>query len=300
MRRQLAGKRIVITGASSGIGRALALAAGQRGMRVVAAARSVHELDTVVREIEAAGGQAVAVRADVTNPDDRAAIFQSTQEHFGGMDILVNNAGIAAHGHFVDLDPVVLRQIMEVNFFALAENCRLAIPLLAEGEQPLIVNISSMAGRRGVPAWTEYCASKFAVCGFSEALRAELARFEVDLMLVVPGLTASGFGKHLLARKGRLPTAFDKGLPPEIVAHSILRGMERNLYELRVERDARLLLFVNWLAPWYVNWRMKKVVEKLYAPELAERRARRANMPSSAHSHPGSSVPPATPAGVRD
>lgn len=272
MRRTLFGKRMLITGASSGIGRALALAAAARGARVAVASRSADRLAELAAEIETRSGEAIAVRADVTVPKEREEMFRRVTDHFGGLDILVNNAGVAAHGHFIDLDPGILRRIMEVNFFAYAENCRLAIPILAEGNQPLIANVSSMAGRRGVPAWSEYSASKFAVCGFSEALRAELARFEIDLLLVIPGLTRSDLGSNMLAHKGRMPADHEGGLPAEVVARKMLDGMERNKHELRIERDARLLLFVNWLMPRFVDWRMAKVVRRLYADEIARRR----------------------------
>ena len=281
MHRRLQDKRMLITGASGGIGRALAIAAGRRGARLVLVARSSEKLDEVAGHIRQGGGKAIVVPADVTVAEDRQRAFSASVEQYGGLDILVNNAGIAAHGHFIDLEPEILRQTMELNFFAVAECCRLAIPLLAEGDQALIVNISSMAGRRGVPAWTEYSASKFAVCGFSEALRAELARFEIDLMLVVPGLTNSGFGQHLLARKGRLPAQFDRGMPVELVAEQALRGMVKNKNELRLEKDCRLLLLVNWLMPRFVDWRMAKLVRKLYAKELAERRARKVSLARS-------------------
>lgn len=280
MRRSLSGKRMIISGASSGIGRALAVAAARKGARVLLAARSQPALTETVREITSSGGEAFSVVTDLTDPAAREHLFRTAQDKMGGLDILVNNAGIAAHGHFIDLTPEILRQIMEVNFFAVAENCRLAIPMLAEGNQPLIVNVSSMAGRRGIPAWTEYSASKFAVCGFSEALAPELARFRIDLMLVVPGLTRTGLGTHLLARKGRQPARHESGLAPEAVAERILWGMEHNRRELRIERGARLLLFVNWLAPRFLDWRLRRVVERLYAPEIAELEARRGSSAS--------------------
>jgi short-subunit dehydrogenase len=278
MRRSLLGKRVLITGASSGIGRALAEAAATRGMRVLLAARSGRVLEDVAQTIRAQGGDAIVVVMDVTKPEDRQRAIDVAVKEWGGLDVLVNNAGVSAHGHFVDLDEQILRQIMEVNFFAVAELCRLAIPVLAMGAQPLIVNVSSMCGRRGVPAWTEYSASKFAVCGFSEALRAELARFGIDLMLVVPGLAQTGLGAHLLARKGRMPTDFSKGLPVATVAARMLDGMEKNKAELRLEREARLLLFVNRFLPRFVDRRMAALVRKLYPQEIAEWNARRAQL----------------------
>lgn len=281
-RRSLAGKRIIISGASSGIGEALARVAGRRGAKLILAARSQERLERLAAELSAAGAEAHAVPTDVTNPEDRRNLFAVAAAHFGGVDILVNNAGVGAFGHFIDLGPEILRRIMEVNFFAAAECCRLAIPLLAEGNQPLIVNVSSMTGRRGVPAWTEYSASKFALAGFSEALRAELARFDIDLLLVVPGLTRSDLGRHLLADRGRMPPSFANGLPPAQVAEAIVRGIERNKREIRTERQARLMLFVNWLAPRYVDWRLARIVRRLYADEIAARKAK-AVAPDAVH-----------------
>lgn len=275
MRRELSGKRILITGASSGIGEALARDAARRGCRVVIAARSRDKLQALADELSKAGAEVLAVPTDVTKPDDRAKLFEEAVARFGGLDIVINNAGVAAHGHFVDLDSEILRKTFEVNFFAVAENCRLAIPVLANGQQPIIVNVSSMCGRRGMPAWTEYSASKFAVCGFSEALRAELVRFGIDLLLVVPGLTNSSFGDHLLARKGRMPAQFSHGLPTAEVARRILEAVIKNKHELRLERDARLVLLVNWLAPRFVDWRLGKLVARLYPKEIEELRARR-------------------------
>ena len=109
----------------------------------------------------------------------------------GGLDVLINNAGVASFGHFAECTEVILRQVMEVNFFAPAELIRLAVPVLTRGRQPAVVNVASMCGRRGIPAWAEYSASKFALCGLSEALRAELVRFDVDVLLVLPGVTRS-------------------------------------------------------------------------------------------------------------
>lgn len=276
MRRTLRDKRILITGPSGGIGRAIALALAAEGASLILASRDEAKLQDLVAEAQAMGSEAIAVRADITNADDRAAMFDVAVAHFGGLDMLINNAGVGAHGHFVDLNSEILRKVMEVNFFAMAENCRLAIPLLAKGNQPLIVNVSSMAGRRGVPAWTEYSASKFAICGFSEALRAELARFDIDLTLVIPGLTKSNLASNLLAKVGRLPIDHMKGIPATVVADAVVRGIKKNKHEIRVERDARLLLFVNWLAPRYVDWRMSRVVRGLYQREIEQLRSERA------------------------
>src|SRR5262249_1144106 len=150
--------------------------------------------------------------------DDRLRLLQVAANHLGGLDVLVNNAGIASFGHFADSSEEVLRQVMEGNFFAPAELIRQAVPQFRQGRPPAIVNIAPMGGRRGLPAWTEYSASKFALCGLTEALRGEMARFDIDVLLVVPGLTRTDLGKHLLRNVGRMKIDFSGGMSAEAVA----------------------------------------------------------------------------------
>src|SRR5207248_10084773 len=137
------------------------------------------------------------------------------------LDALINNAGVASCAHFADSTEEVLQQIMAVNFFAPAELIRRAIPILVKGEQPAVVNVASMCGRRAMPAWSEYSASKYALCGLTEALRGELARFDIDVLLIVPGLTRSDFSRHLLRCDGRMRIDYGAGMPPDAVAAGI-------------------------------------------------------------------------------
>src|SRR5262249_24073782 len=178
----------LLTGASRGIGRAVAEQAAAAGARVALAARSADCLEELAASLRAKGADAVAVPGDITRDEDRHRILQRTTERFGGLDVLINNAGVGSFGHFADGSEEILRQVMEVNFFAPAELIRLAIPTLARGRTPAIVDVSSMCGRRGMPAWPEYSASKFALSGLSEALYGEMGRFGIDVLLIVPGL----------------------------------------------------------------------------------------------------------------
>src|SRR5262249_32805989 len=157
-RRKIEGSRILITGASQGIGRAIAVAAARRGGKVLAAARSADLLRELADEGNQNGGTLETGLADCTNAQDRQAMADATKRLFSGLDILVNNAGIGATGHFADAAPDRLRKIMEVNFFGLTETTRLFLPLLKEGVRPAIVNISSIAARRGIPGRSEYSA----------------------------------------------------------------------------------------------------------------------------------------------
>ena len=269
MGRDLRGRRILITGASGGIGRRLAERAAAAGARLVLAARSADRLDELARDLTAGGAEAVAVTADVTAEADRRRLLEAAVERFGGLDVLINNAGVASFGHFADSSEAVLRQVMEVNFFAPAELIRRAAPILMEGHQPAVVNVASMCGRRGVPAWSEYSASKFALCGLTEALRGELARFGIDVLLIVPGLTRSDLGRHLLRNTGRMRIDFDAGMAPERVADAILEALRRNRTETVLGRDARWVLRVNRFLPRLVDALMARRGKKLYADTVS-------------------------------
>src|SRR5262245_26956911 len=130
MHRELSGKRAIVTGASSGIGRAVAEALAKAGTRVTLAARNADGLNEVAGAIGAAGGEAVAVPTDVTSADDRKRLVDAAVAKFGGLDLLVNNAGVGSWGHFATSTPEIMRQVMEVNFFGPVELTRLALPHL--------------------------------------------------------------------------------------------------------------------------------------------------------------------------
>jgi short-subunit dehydrogenase len=265
MRRDLRGARLLITGASGGIGRCLAEQAAREGARLALVARSADKLQELAGTLSALGAEALALPGDVTSEHDRQHILSVAVERFEGLDVLINNAGVGSWGHFAECTEEILRQIMEVNFFAPAELIRRAIPVLRKGRSPAIVNVASMCGRRGIPAWSEYSASKFALCGLTEALRGEMVRFGIDVLLVAPGLTSSGLGQHLLRNTGRYPIDFSKGMPPEKVATGILRALKKNWAETILGWDARWILRVNRFLPRLVDALLARKVRRLYA-----------------------------------
>src|SRR5262249_23708433 len=209
-------------GASRGIGRSLAEQAARAGAQLALVARSAEPLHRLCDALAERGTETVAIPADITSDADRRRMLTTVAERLGGLDVLVNNAGVGSFGHFGSSSEDVLRRVMEVNFFAPAELIRLAVPLLTRGQQPAIVNMASMCGRRGLPAWSEYCASKFALCGLTECLRAEFVRFGVDVLLILPGLTRTELGTHLLRNTGRMTIDFSGGMSPERLAGRIL------------------------------------------------------------------------------
>src|SRR5205823_5509716 len=222
------------------------------------------------------------VAADVTSADDRQAMVDAAQRAFGGLDLLINNAGIGATGHFADVMPDRLRKIMEVNFFGLTETTRVFLPLLKEGVRPAIVNISSIAGRRGIPARSEYSASKFAVQGFSEALRAELYKEGVDVLVVNPGLTQTNFSKNMLEQRAKVKLDHLRGMTAEEAARATLRAIERGRNEVTLTFKGKLLVFVSRFFPRLVDHIVRKRVRQLFKDEIESRHGQQQDNPTTA------------------
>jgi short-subunit dehydrogenase len=233
MSRDLRGKAILLTGGSRGIGRSVAAQLAAWGARLALVARGVDELNRAASELRAIGTEVHAITGDLICADDRQRIVATAIGKLGGLDVLINNAGTCSFGEFSTSNEAVLRQIMEVNFFAPVEMIRLCLPHLeASRNRPAIVNVASICGRRGFPSFPEHCASKFALVGLTEALRAEFARFDIDVLLVIPGLArVDDFEKHLLRNEGRITINWDKAQSPEKVARGIVRALRRNWKE---------------------------------------------------------------------
>ncbi len=202
-RRPFSNARCVVTGGSSGLGRALAAELTVQGARVVIVGRSAERLEEAARALRSAAAvpddAVMPFVADLTRPEDRRRLWETVAERFDDrLDLLVNAAGIGAYGRFESHDPSVLRQIVEINLFALAEMCREALPLLRRGDHPAVVNLGSIVARRALPGRSEYAASKFAVAAFTESIRAEWAIDGIDVLLVNPGFTATNFDRNLV------------------------------------------------------------------------------------------------------
>lgn len=263
MTRELAGRNILITGASRGIGRCLAEQAAAAGVRLVLTARSADELEALAAPLRTAGAIIHLLPADLTVPAERVRVIEAAVAALGGLDMLINNAGLASFGEFSSSSEAVLRQLMEINFFVPAELIRLAVPHLERGRQPAVVNVASVCGRRGIPTWPEHSASKFALVGLTEALRGELARFDIDVLLVLPGLTrADDLSRHLVRNAGQLRLDFAGAQPPDKVAKIILRAIRRNWAETVVGWQARWVIRGQQLVPWFMDWFLSRKMRK--------------------------------------
>lgn len=255
-RRPIAGLRVIVSGASSGIGRELARQLCQDGAKVVALARRADRLEALAEEL-AVPNQLVCLAGDVTQPADRRRALDEAQRKFGGLDALVNNAGRGAIGPFAAADPSRLREIFEVNFFAAVEFIREALPLLRQGTTPIIVNVSSVLGHRAVPRKSEYCASKFALHGFSDALRAELAAEGIDVLLASPSTTESEFFTQAVGDNKSRPGRFGVMTAPA-VARCIVAAMRAGKHEIILSAGGNFLVWLDRLCPPLANWIMAR------------------------------------------
>jgi short-subunit dehydrogenase len=253
-RRDIAGLRVIVTGASSGIGRSLVVELVHQGASVVAMARREERLRDL--EAEASAGDRFAwIGGDVTRREDRAAAIDLCGQRFGGLDALVNNAGFGAQGPFAAADEARLRSIFEVNLFAAAEFIREALPHLRLGNHAIIVNVGSVLGHTAVPGKSEYCASKFALHGLSDALRMELVREDIDVLLVSPSTTSSEFFDRMVAASVQPePSKRFGAMTPDAVARRIVAAMRRGRREIILSAGGKALVWLDRLCPPLAQW----------------------------------------------
>jgi short-subunit dehydrogenase len=260
MKRVIQNSRAIVTGASSGIGRALALELARQGAGLVVVARRADRLHETAAQITAMGRPIEMVIGDITNPATRQCAIDAAQSKLGGLDVLVNNAGVGAMGFFERASPERLRQIMEVNFFSLVEMTRLALPLLKQGVRPIVVNVSSILGHRGVPYSSEYCASKFAVQGFSESIRAEFTKLGTDVMVVSPGTTETEFFDRVIERTAKPNWPEHKPVSAAEVARQTVLAIRAGRHEIIPNRWGRILCWLNRVSPRLVDRLMERYV----------------------------------------
>ncbi|MHC5541292.1 SDR family NAD(P)-dependent oxidoreductase, partial [Singulisphaera rosea] len=236
---------------------ALAEVLVREGARVVLTGRSHERLEQVANGLLSAGAsadQVITVAADLTVPEDRHRLVETARQRLGAIDLAINSAGVGATGHFETHDPDVLRKVFEINVFALAEVTREVLPLLRLGEQPALVNLGSIVARRSLPGRPEYSASKHAVAGFTDSIRAEWAKFGIHVHLLNPGFTDTEFERNLVVDTAVYPVSNRRIMTPDKVAEAALRAVLRGKNELTLTLGGKLLLLVNRISPRFVDW----------------------------------------------
>lgn len=249
-KRSLQDAVVVVSGASSGIGRAAALAFAERGARVVVAARREQPLDTLVAECErTAGHSALAVVTDVTDEAQVQHLADQAVERFGRIDVWVNNAGVYAAGRFEDTPPEVFRQLMEVNFFGYVYGARAALAHLKRS-RGVLINTASVDSAATFPYFSAYVASKWAVRGFSASLRQELRNDDVDVCTILPAAIDTPLFQHAANYMGRAMKALNPTYDPQQVARAMVRCAENGgPREVIVGGAGRLMALQYTLAP---------------------------------------------------
>jgi len=241
-------KVVIITGGSSGIGKALASHFGHRGSKIVITGRKQEELDQTINELSKTGIDIIAYQGDVSMEAVNKQMVALALNRFGRIDILINNAGISMRSLFQDVDLAVIRKIMDINFFGAVYATHACLPHLIESKGS-IVGISSIAGYRGLPGRTAYSASKFALNGFLESLRSELIRTGVHVLTASPGFTSSNIRKRSLTKdgspQGESPREEEKMMTPEECAMHIYNATLKRRKRLILTAQGKLTVFLN-------------------------------------------------------
>ena len=261
---KIQGITALITGASRGIGRAIALELAQQGaQRLLLVARDRKRLAAVAAEVEQLGTQAVTLALDLTQPAAVSiAIAQAWRTH-GPIHLLVNCAGVAHQTPFLQSNPAKVQQELETNLGGMYTITRLIGRRMAARREGRIVNVSSLMGKVAAPTMATYSATKFAILGFTQALRSELAAHNIRVTALLPSLTDTDMARGLQLFRGLVPAT------PEQVARTLVAGLRRESAEILVGWQSHLALQFNRLAPRLLEW-----VLRLAAPSLPKRQNR--------------------------
>jgi short-subunit dehydrogenase len=240
---------VAITGASAGIGRAAAVRLARAGAAIVASARRQERLEALVRDIEAGGGTAVAVVADVTREEEVARMVRLSVERFGRLDVMICNAGFGVEGSADDVSSEHMRKLVDVNFLGTFYGARAALPIFRRQGHGHLLFVSSIVGKRGVPYMGAYSATKFAQVGLAECLRAELAGSNIHVSVVCPVSTDTEFTEVMRKESGSASRARGPRQTAEQVADAIALCIEHPVPEVYPYRKARALVLLNAIAP---------------------------------------------------
>ncbi len=245
-------KVVIITGASSGIGKALAGEYASRGSKVVMAARNAGKLDELAGELRNNGHDVLPVPTDVSKEEDCKNLIKQTLDTYGRIDVLINNAGISMRALFEQTDLDVIRQLMDVNFWGTVYCTKYAFPHLLQA-QGSVVGVSSIAGYKGLPGRTGYSASKSAIHGFLDVIRVETRKKGLHVLLACPGFTSSNIRKTALTHNGKpqgeTPRDENKMMPAEEVARHIYKAVVKRKRTLTLTTEGKLTVLLNKFFP---------------------------------------------------
>ncbi|MBL1144372.1 MAG: SDR family oxidoreductase [Bacteroidetes bacterium] len=249
-------KVIVITGASSGIGKATALQFAKEGSKIIIAARTLDKLDETKQEIINLGAEVFSIKADVAIEEDCKRLIDQTIVHFGKIDVLINNAGISMRALFNETDLSVIKNVMDVNFWGTVYCTKYALPSILENKGS-VVGVSSIAGFVGLPARTGYSASKFAMHGFLNALRNENLENDLHVLIACPGFTASNIRNTALkadgSKQGESPREEEKMMSANEVSEHIYSAVVHRKEQIVLSSEGKLAHLLSKFMPKTIN-----------------------------------------------
>lgn len=245
-------KVVIITGASSGIGLALAKEFAAQGSMVVMAARREDQLKELADDIRKTGAEVLPVRTDVSQDNDCKNLINQAVEKYGRVDVLINNAGISMRALFQDLELTVVKKVMDVNFWGTVQCTHYAFPHLLKSHGS-VVGVSSIAGFKGLPGRTGYSASKSAMHGFLDVIRVETRKQGLHVLLACPGFTSSNIRKTALVedgtQQGETPRDENKMMSAEEVARHIYRAVVKRKRTLILTNEGKMTVLLNKCFP---------------------------------------------------
>jgi short-subunit dehydrogenase len=249
MPRKLRDAVVVITGASTGLGRAIALAFARRGVNLSLAARGEDALHQPAQEYRHFGSRTLVVPTDVTDEAAVQNLAQRTVQELGRLDIWVNNAAVIAFGRFEEIPSDIYRRVIETNLFGYIHGARAALPYFREQSSGTLINIASIDSLVGMPYTSPYVASKFAVRGFSESLREEMMGEPINICTIMPGSIDTPLFQHSANYSGRASKPVPPVYDPAEVAEAIVACAENPKREVLVGSSARMMAAFHWIAP---------------------------------------------------
>ena len=244
-------KTVLITGASSGIGKVTAIEFAKLGANVILIARSKEKLEKVENKLKKFNVKTLICSCDVSNKENVVAMSKTVFEKFSSIDILVNNAGFAIYDSAVELSIEDIESQMNTNYFGMIYCVKTFLPSMLEKKSGHIVNVASLAASFGLPGIASYCASKFAMLGFSEGLKHELKDTGVGITVVSPIMVRTEFFDHPSFEK--MPKYSPTSLDPKTVANAILRASNSSRLEIIVPSVARIAVWLKHTFPFFIN-----------------------------------------------
>lgn len=264
---QLKNKHILLTGATGGIGKHLALMLARKGANLALAGRDVQKLQALADEIISKGGNAICIVADFAKPSAAQQLITETNQKFGSIDVLINNAGLLDFIQLEDQSPQRVEQVIHTNVTALIQLSQAVLPQFKAANRGHFVMIGSILGSLGFPYYATYCASKFAVHGFSQALRRELVDTSIGVTYVAPRTVSTPMNDaNTLAMLAKTGGNLDE---PDKVAAIVVKALEQEKQEVFIGQPESFFAWLNGVAPKIVNLGLKKQTK--LAKEFAEK-----------------------------